>query len=314
MNKRLDLKVGFGCNNNCIFCAQAHKRHLGDRTTEELKRDLSLALEGNCTEVVFTGGEPTIRKDIFELVSFARDVGYKLIQLQTNARMLSYRKIVEKLVKAGVTEFSPAIHGHNAEIHEAQTRVKGSWEQTVQGIKNLRELDQYIISNSVITKFNYKFLSQLVELLLSFNVDQFQLAFVHPVGNAMKNFDLVVPKKVAIQPFIHKALDIAKEHGMKKGMVMVEAYPFCFIQGYEEFCSEFYIPQAEVRDSEMTIPEFEKWRKEKGKLKFSQCKNCKFDLICEGPWKEYTEKFGSSEFKPIEGEKIQELKVLKEIL
>ena len=307
MNRRLDLKIGFSCNNNCIFCAQAHKRHLGDRTTEELKKDLLSALEDNCNEVVFTGGEPTIRKDIFELVSFARDIGYNLIQIQTNGRMLSYKNVVENLIKAGATEFSPALHGHTAEIHEAQTRVKRSWEQTVEGIKNLRELDQYIVSNSVITKFNYRFLPRLVELLLGFKVDQFQLAFVHPVGNAMKNFDLVVPRKTDVQPFIHKALKIAKEHGMEKGMVMVEAYPFCFMQGYEEFCSELYIPQAEVRDKEMIVPSFEKWRKEKGKSKFSQCRNCKFDLICEGPWKEYPEKFGSSEFKSVEGKKITEV-------
>ena len=303
MNKRLDLKLGFSCNNNCIFCAQAHKRHLGDRTTEQLKKDLLSALEDNCTEVVFTGGEPTIRKDIFELVSFARDVGYKLIQVQTNARMLSYEKIVKKLIKSGVTEFSPALHGHSKEIHEIQTRANGSFEQTVNGIKNLRKLDQYIISNSVITKFNYKFLPQLVEFLLGFDINQFQLAFVHPVGNALKNFESVVPRKIDVQPFIHKALDIAKEHGMKKGMMMVEAYPFCLMQRYEEFCSELYIPQAEVRDSEMIVPDFAKWRKERGKVKFPQCQKCRFDLICEGPWKEYSEKFGTNEFKPIKGEK-----------
>ena len=52
----------------------------------------------------------------------------------------------------------------------------------------------------------------------------------------------------------------------------------------------------------MTISEFAKWRKEKGKLKFPQCRNCKFDSSCEGPWKEYPEKLGSDEFKPIEGD------------
>jgi len=174
-------------------------------------------------------------------------------------------------------------------------------------------MEQYIISNSVITRFNYKILPQLVEFLLGLGVSQFQLAFVHPVGNALTNFDVVVPRKTDVKPFVHKALDIAKEHGIQKDMMMVEAYPFCFMQGYEEFCSELCIPQTEIRDSKMVVLEFDKWRKEKGKSKFSQCKDCRFDLICEGSWKEYSDKFGSGEFIPVAAHKINDYKILKEI-
>ena len=299
MIRRLDLKVGFSCNNNCIFCAQAHKRHLGDRTAEGLKKDLELAFEGGCSEVIFTGGEPLIRKDIFELISFAKRLGYDLIQIQTNGRMLRYRPFSRKLIDTGVTEFSPAIHGHNKEIHELNTRAEGSFNQTLQGIKNLREFGQYIVTNSVITKFNYKHLPELVSLLIELRVDQFQLAFVHPVGNAWKNFDLVVPKKSDVKPFVNKALEIAKENGFDGCKAMVEAFPFCFMNGYEEFCSENYIPAAEVREIDLVVKEFEKWRRERGKVKFIQCKKCKFNLVCEGPWREYPQKFGSEEFKPV---------------
>jgi MoaA/NifB/PqqE/SkfB family radical SAM enzyme len=306
MGRRLDLKVGFSCNNNCIFCAQAHKRKLGDQKTEELKKHLEKAIENDgCDEVVFTGGEPTIRKDLPELISYARDLGYELVQIQSNGRRFFYKNFTMKLIKAGVTEFSPALHGHCAEIHESQTRAQGSFEQTTKGIKNLRELDQYILTNSVITKFNYKFLPKLAELLIQYEVNQFQFAFVHPCGNAGKNFLVVVPKKSKIVPYVHAALDKATEAGYEPGKVMVEAFPFCFMEGYEKFCSEFYIPPAEVRDSEMNIKKFEKWRVAKGKVKFSFCKKCKFDSICEGPWKEYPERFGNKEFKPVKGKKIE---------
>ena len=300
MVERLDLKVGFKCNNNCIFCAQAHRRYLGDQTTEKLKQDLQAAYDEGIREVVFTGGEPTIRPDIFELVLFARDLGYELIQIQTNGRMLSYKKFCEKLIAAGATEFSPAIHGHIPEIHDAQTRSPGSFKQTVQGVKNLRDLDQYILGNSVITKFNYRYLPELAQLWIDLGADQFQLAFVHAVGNAQKYFDQVVPKKSLVAPFVHKAIDIAEKHGMR---MMVEAFPFCFMKGYEKYCSELYIPKAEVRDAEGVV-DFDAWKKETGKRKFPQCKDCKFDLICEGPWREYPERFGSSEFIPVKGKKI----------
>jgi len=300
MIERLDLKVGFMCNNNCIFCAQAHRKHLGDQTTEKLKRDLIDSYNEGIKEVVFTGGEPTIRPDIFELVSFAKKTGFELIQIQTNARMLSYKKFCEKIIRAGVTEFAPALHGHTAKIHDLQTRSPGSYNQVVQGIKNLRKLDQYVLSNSVITKFNYKHLPELVQLLLDLKVNQLQMAFVHPCGNALKYFNQTVPRKSLVAPYVHKALDLTKGTGVR---AMVEAFPFCFMNGYEKYCSEFYIPKAEVKDAEGII-DFDSWKKESGKIKFPQCKKCKYDSICEGPWREYPEKYGCGEFVPVEGKKI----------
>ena len=304
MGRRLDLKVGFSCNNNCIFCAQAHKRHLGDLSTQEIFRHLQEGRKDNCDEVVFTGGEPTIRKDILQVISYARSLGYKLIQLQTNGRMLTYEKFVDALIDAGVTEFSPAIHGHNALIHDSQTRCKGSFEQTYNGIKNLKERGQYVITNTVITKINYKFLPQITEMLIDLDVNQFQLAFVHPIGNAWKYFDQVVPRKLDVMPFVHKALDLAIDAGYKAGEVMVEAFPFCFMQGYEAFCSELYIPPAEVRDKRLVIQRFEEWRRRTGKVKFEKCKKCKFLTVCEGPWKEYPVRYGEGEFKPLHGRRI----------
>lgn len=316
MERRLDLKVGFRCNNNCIFCAQSHKRNLGNRTTEELKERLKKGREDGYNELVFTGGEPTIRKDILELVRFAKDLGYELIQIQTNGRMLSYKDFARKLIDAGVTEVSPALHGHDKKMHESHTRCSDSFEQTLQGIKNLVELGCPVLTNSVITKINYKNLPELVELLTGLNVDQFQLAFVHPVGNAYKYFDKVVPKMTEVKPYIIKAMETGKKRGYGPGMSMVEAFPPCLMEGYENFCSELYMPvHSGVMDLDHDIEDFEKWRKESGKRKFPQCKGCRYDSICEGPWKEYPERFGSVEFISVntkQYEKFWDEKVIKE--
>ncbi|NIO20596.1 MAG: radical SAM protein [Candidatus Aenigmarchaeota archaeon] len=303
--KRLDLKVGFSCNNNCRFCVQAHKRELGDRTTEELKKEMDKGIKTGCEGIVFTGGEPTIRKDIIELVKYAKDAGYRIIQLQSNGRMFSYKDFVKKLIEAGANEFSPALHGHTSEIHDYLTRSPGAFDQVIQGIKNLRELNQYILMNSVINKVNYKYLPNLARLFVSLKVAQFQLAFIHAIGNARKNFDSMVPKKSLVKPYIQRALDIGIGGGVD---LMVEAYPFCFMQGYEKYCAERFMPSTEIRYPDLFVEDFERDRKKSGKKKFPQCKKCRYDLICEGPWKEYPEKFGDSEFKPVEGRKIKSVK------
>lgn len=309
MKKRLDLKVGFKCNNNCLSCPQAHRRHLGDQSTEEIKREIEEGYKNGANELVFTGGEPTMREDLPELVKYAKNLGYEFIQLQTNGRRLYYKAYCKELVNAGITEFGPAIHGHNAEIHDFLTRSPGAFKQAVQGVKNLKELNQRVIMNSVISKVNYEHLPEIAQLFIDLNVDQFQFAFIHCTGNAWKNIDLLLPKKSKVEKFVHKALDLGEEHNVR---MMVEAYPYCFMQGYEEFVSQLYMPPTEIRDAEGTIKDFDGVRRKEGKRKGPKCKECKYFKICEGPWKEYPEKFGWSEFKPVEGKRIESREELLE--
>lgn len=303
-NIRIDLKLGFSCNNNCKHCVIGLEKRfkIPDRTTNECKEILKDARENGANEVVLTGGEPTIRKDLIEIVKYANDLGYTLIQLQTNARLLSYKEYVDKLVKAGVNEFVPAIHAHIPTLHDYITQVKGSFNQTFQGIKNIREYDVYLIVNTVVSKLNYKFLPEIAKMAVNLKVDQFQFACVHPLGNAWKYYKEIVPKFSEIQPYVHKAIEIGKEANIE---VRVEAIPFCFMQGYEKHVSELYLPKyIELRDIGKTIKDFVTAKKIFGKRKSPLCKKCKYDLICEGPWKEYPKIYGFNELKPVLGKKI----------
>ena len=302
MPRRLDLKLGFSCNNNCRFCVQGDKKKLGDKSTDRIKKELRETIEEGIDEVVLTGGEPTVRKDILELVSYAHDLGYRIIQIQTNGRMFFYKEFCERMIGAGANEFSPAIHGHTAEIHDYLTRTPGSFNQTVQGIKNLKELGQYVLTNSVVTGPNYAKLPELARLLVELNVDQFQLAFVHACGNAEKYFDEIVPRKSLAAPYIKKALQVGIDAGVR---VMAEAMPYCFMQGYEKYVSELYIPSSKVIDFNSVDPNFEATRVSLGKCKAEKCKKCRYYLVCEGPWREYPERRGWGEFVPVKGKRIR---------
>ena len=301
MVQRLDLKLGFACNNNCLSCPQAHRRHLGDLSTAQAKELILAGLRDGAWELVLTGGEPTVRNDFLELTQFARQKGYKRVQLQSNGRMLSYKSFAKQAVEAGVTDFCVGLHSDKAEVHDSLTRSPGSFEQAVLGIKNLVGLKQRVTINSVIHKLDFERLPMRAELAVNLGINQFQLAFIHCVGNAKQNIDLLLPKKSEVKPFVHKALDIALAAGLK---AMVEAYPYCFMEGYEKYCSELYMPRSEIRDAEGVIEDFDFVRKNSGKSKHLKCGECRFDLVCEGPWKEYIEKFGWSEFVPVKGRKV----------
>jgi MoaA/NifB/PqqE/SkfB family radical SAM enzyme len=294
--ERIDLKVGFACNNRCHFCVQGDKRlRWGHRPAEEVRRVLA---EGrpDAEAVVFTGGEPTLRRDLPELVAYAREAGYRVIQLQTNGRMLAHKPYARRLVASGVTEFSPALHGHLPALHDYLTEAPGSFAQTVQCIRNLKTLGQYVLTNSVITKPNYRHLPAIARLLVSLGVDQLQFAFVHPTGTAGREFGAVVPRLELAAPYLKRALRVGLDAGKR---VTTEAVPPCILDGYEDCVVEQHIPRTAVFDAECTILDYTKHRREEGKAKGPECRACVVDGECEGPWREYPERVGWTEFRPV---------------
>ncbi len=295
----VDLKIGFQCNNHCRFCVQGNKREICPNKSDEEIRAILKKVVKNHQKVVFTGGEPTVRKELIGWVKYAKELGYKIIQIQTNGRMFSYKSFCEKIIKAGANEFSPAIHGSNAKIHDYLTQVPGSFKQVFRGIRNLRLLGQYILTNTVITKPNYKDLPNLAKLLVGLKVNQFQFAFMHINQIITHNSELIkeiVPKHSEVEPYIKKGLQVGIKAGIK---VMTEAIPYCFMKGYEQYIVEEVIPDATVFDGDFELDDYGHYRKTQGKTKGPDCSSCKYDKICEGPWKEYPKIFGWDEFKPI---------------
>jgi len=297
--KRADIKVSFSCNNHCLFCVQGKKREeIRDKTLQEIKREMGQAIR-DCQSIVLTGGEPTIRPDFLEIVKYAKKLGFGTIQIQTNGRMFAYREFCEKTIKAGANEFSPALHGHIAELHDYLTAAKGSFEQTTKGIQNLKKLGQKVVTNTVVTKSNYRNLPEIAKLLIDLGADQYQFAFVHPTGSAFSNFESIVPRMTLIEPYIKKGLDIGIEN---KKTIMTEAIPYCFMKGYENYVAEKIIPDTKIFDYQKVVEDFTETRRTEGKAKGPNCQNCFYNEICEGPWREYPEKLGWDEFIPVKAD------------
>ena len=295
---RADVKVGFACNNCCVFCAQGHKREGCPQVP--LDELVGRMKQGRDTseELVLTGGEPSMHPEIVELVRAAKGMGYKQIQLQTNGRRLAYAPFLDALVEAGVSEFSPALHGHTAEIHDALTRAPGSFRQTVAGIQAVSKRGLPIVTNSVVVQRNVRHLHLLIALLGKLGVGQAQLAFVHPVGTAYELFDQVVPKLSDIVEPIRVCKGVADQCGMR---LVTEAVPLCFLSGMWDLAVEHQIPDTTVIDLDGVPFDYSSWRPVEGKMHGPPCEACAVRGRCEGPWREYPEKLGWTEFHSVGG-------------
>jgi MoaA/NifB/PqqE/SkfB family radical SAM enzyme len=207
--------------------------------------------------------------------------------------MLAYRAFARGCAEAGVTEVSPALHGHVPALHDFLTGRAGSFEHTLRGIENARAEGLPVVTNTVVTKPNRRHLSAIVRLLIERGATQVQLAFVHPVGTAMTNFASIVPRMTLIRDELFRAFDVADGAGIRS---MAEAVPLCILRERESYAAEWIIPDAAVFDAEGTIDDYRAFRLGEGKAKGAPCKTCLLDPVCEGPWREYPERYGWSEF------------------
>lgn len=297
MYKRADVKVWFACNNHCTFCVQWDKRYkFKPRSIQKIEKILENEYESWAKSVVFTWWEPTIHPDLVKAVSYAREIWYIQIQIQSNWVTFSNIDYVKKLINAWVTEFSPSIHGFKKQTHDEQVKTPWAWEKVIKWLINLKKLNQMIVINSVITKQNYKEIPELAALLIKIWVTQFQFAFVHILWSANKNKEEVVAKKTDIIPYVYKALDLAKQNNIP---AFTEAIPYCLMQGYEWAIAENIMPETSVVDAEVRTESYADYRWNEWKVKRKECSKCIKNEVCEWPWKEYPDMYWWDEFKPI---------------
>ncbi len=293
--KSKNITFGHSCNNNCVHCIIGYeaRKNFKDRTTEEIKKRLEKAREEKVGQVIFIGGEITIRQDFFELLEYAKKLGLK-VHVETNGRMFSMEKFAKRTLDLMPDlDMMMSFHSSIPEIQDKITQVKGSFKQSVSGIKNLKKYGlKNLQIDTVISKFNYKNLPEIVQFFKKLKVDESHLTLMRIGGNSEKNLDkLFVPIK-KIQPYLFKALRLGENIGLK---VKTYGFPYCTIKGFEKHAFEINFLRTFSERKTYIFDELEgeiDWQKERIsiKAKLPKCKNCKYFNICEGIWKEYITK------------------------
>ncbi|MFC2135182.1 radical SAM protein [Bacteroidota bacterium] len=318
MADAVDIKVGYSCNNDCFHCVIADKRRNlltekkpVDRSTEEIFHHINESKENGAKAIVLTGGEITIRRDCFDIVEHALSKNFENINMQTNGRMFYYKEFAERMASYPTINLIIALHSTNEEVHDKITGAKGSFKQTVQGIKNLKKagIGNRVGIKFVLSKKNYKEAPDMVRLAKKLVAGSISITFPHAMGNALLNFDECVPRYSEIAPYITESTRLSSEINQH---INFEAIPLCYLHGSEECASEFVMPEhTELRDLTHLDKNYSKTRKTTAKLKGPQCKECKYFLICEGPWDDYVHGYGFEDLVPVKGEYIKSLAELK---
>ncbi|MFH1510428.1 MAG: radical SAM protein [Candidatus Woesearchaeota archaeon] len=301
------IEIGSDCNQHCTFCCQADQRGLPDKGTEQIKREIDRAAADGVNNLSIQGGEFTIRPDCIELVEFAFQKNcFKNIHVTTNGLVFAYKAFSQRIAQAGLSAANFSIHSPRAKVHDALTRRSGSFELSINGIRNLSQCYNptsqgrvNICSSITVVKHNFHDLIKLIDLLADLGIHDFHLNYAIPTGNALKNFDSVVPRFSEISGFVHKAISHCVE---KEYKIFVTGIPLCFMTGFEVYLDE-------AHKSEFTMVPFHHPGKDiitnykaevrmSMKVKHDKCKNCGYDRICEGVFKNYVDVHGFEEMNP----------------
>ena len=156
---RMDLALTYSCNNNCFFCYTGGPRKVQELSTADWKNALDKIWESGIPQVVFTGGEPTLRADLVELVDHARQFVTGLI---TNGRKLA--KLAPELHQVSLDYAQVSLESHLPELHDRMVGVTGAWQETCDGIRGAIASGLEVITNTTLTKDNIEFLPDLIKI------------------------------------------------------------------------------------------------------------------------------------------------------
>lgn len=151
------------CNLNCLHCHAKGRYKKDELDTKGAKRLIeNLADVLDFRMLVFTGGEPFVRKDIFELMGHAREMGFEVV-VATNATLIS-KEVARKMREMGVVGIAASIDSTDPSKHDRFRGVKGAFEMAMRGIENSKEEGLYIQINITVSKLNLNELPDLLKL------------------------------------------------------------------------------------------------------------------------------------------------------
>lgn len=286
------IRLGTGCNNNCVFC---HGRTGGEPyvlETEEVKNKISLADKAGVGMVVFSGGEPTMRKDLPELMAevmaYGMDSG-----LITNGRMFYYKKFVDQIMDAGLKYALISLHGSKAEIHNRMTGAI-SFDQTIKGLKNISERGINLVVNTVLTRHNAADLGKIHSLLRIFEPVHHKISLPEPKGSALDNFRIIMSPENAAGAVAALLQEIETTEKVTIGF---DGFTPCLLNGYFTLKDDFFT-HGFYLVSEPWEKEF--FRPTHGKRDYyTDCAYCSLRHLCPGVYKEYIDGFPSFRPEPL---------------
>jgi radical SAM protein with 4Fe4S-binding SPASM domain len=215
---RMDLALTYRCNNDCPHCYNPREAHgyqpsiLNELNTKEWKQILDRLWQIGIPHIVFTGGEPTLRNDLPELIAHAQALG-QVTGLNTNARRLSDAGYVKQLVNSGLDHVQITLESHDPNIHDQMVASNGAWDQTIAGIRNALATSLFVMTNTTLLTSNVPYLTETLDFLAKLGVSTVGLNALIYSGRGA-NVGTGIPES-ALPPLLELAREKIQGNGQR---------------------------------------------------------------------------------------------------
>ncbi len=152
------------CNLRCKHCYEnSDGTFLPDElTTEEAKKAIDMFEKAGVVAIAFSGGEPLLRKDFFEVARYAADKNF-YVTVASNGTLIT-PEVARKIKEAGVQYIEISFDGFEKE-HDRLRGVPGAWKKACEGIKNCVAAGLDTCAATTVTRYNLKIIPKMVEFV-----------------------------------------------------------------------------------------------------------------------------------------------------
>lgn len=178
------------CNLACAHCyinAEPGPDSKDELSLEEAKDFIADLADMKIPLLMFTGGEPLVRKDFWELADYAAAKGLKTA-LSTNGTLIT-KKIAAKIKATGIEYVGVSLDGAKEETHDAIRNQPGSFKKAVQALKNCVEIGLTSGIRITIMRDNYREIASLIDLSLELEVPRFCVYWLVPSGRGKEIYE-----------------------------------------------------------------------------------------------------------------------------
>ncbi|WP_335869843.1 TIGR04053 family radical SAM/SPASM domain-containing protein [Bacillus sp. 2205SS5-2] len=181
------------CELHCLHCrAEAqYKRHPLELNFEEGKKLIDSIFEMDNPLLVFTGGDPLMRPDVYDIASYAIQKGVR-VSMTPSATPNVTKEAIQKAKEIGLSRWAFSLDGPTAEIHDHFRGTSGSFDLTMNAIEYIHELKLPLQINTVISRYNVDVLDEMAALIEKLDCVLWSVFFLVPIGRG-KETDMISP-------------------------------------------------------------------------------------------------------------------------
>ena len=220
------ISLTYDCNNKCEWCYAASNLEKNNKIfpVEKEEGTIDFLSSLGVKKIILIGGEPTLYRNLGGLLEKIVNKEIK-VGVISNGRKFSNRDFTKRIQKTGLDYLTISVCGPNAESHDSVTKIKGSFNQSINGIETAIEEGIHVATNTVIGRENVYALNEMVDLLKGQQIKEMTFNICGVCASEDSNNSYLINPQEAVKAF-EGVYSYAKSNGIRAKLVT--PMPLCF--------------------------------------------------------------------------------------